>query len=131
MDFQEYQKEAAGTFKPGETIAEDRARLVNWALGIAGEGGELCNMIKHVVFHKEQANRAEIAKELGDILWYVAAMCTSLGIDMATCGELNLAKLRHRHGGAFSFEGSAKRHTLEKRWEDTDEYQQLMERLIK
>jgi NTP pyrophosphatase (non-canonical NTP hydrolase) len=129
MDFQKYQQEASGTFKPGEIVPEDHARLANWALGIAGEGGELCNMIKHVIFHREKINKMEIAKELGDQLWYIAAMCTSLNIDMSDCAELNLTKLSHRHGKSFSFQGSLNRKELETKLEDTDAYKQIQERI--
>jgi NTP pyrophosphatase (non-canonical NTP hydrolase) len=40
--------------------------------------------------------RTEIAKEVGDVLWYVAALARDLGVDMDTMAQMNLEKLRDR-----------------------------------
>ena len=130
MNLSEYQKESCETFKPNNGITDDQIRMVNWALGITGESGELANMIKHVVFHNEDVPIQEAAKEIGDILWYLAALCTTLNIDLGVCAELNLAKLKHRHGRSFSFDRSKDRHHREKMFELTEEYEQLMRRLF-
>ena len=39
---------------------------------------------------------AEIMKEIGDVLWYIAALCEELDIDMETCAILNIEKLKYR-----------------------------------
>jgi NTP pyrophosphatase (non-canonical NTP hydrolase) len=76
----------------------------NWvysALGLAGETGEICEKLKKAIRDdggKVNAERlAAIRKELGDVLWYVASLCTELGLDMDDIATHNLDKLAARH----------------------------------
>jgi len=70
------------------------------ALGLAGESGEVCDKIKKVlrddggIFSQEKL--LSIKKELGDVLWYVAALCNELGFELNEVMELNIAKLLDR-----------------------------------
>ena len=130
MDFHKYQKLATKTFKGTPKITTEDLRVVNWALGVANEEGELAGEIKHNIFHLEPLDKMKIAKEIGDVLWYLSALCTSLELELTDCAELNLAKLEHRHGGSFSFEASAQRHEKEQKFEDTDEYRYWRGRLL-
>ena len=73
MDLTDYQSLAA------RTLGRDRTReqqIANAALGLAGEAGEVADHIKKHLFHDFPLDEAEVVKELGDCLWYVAAMCT-------------------------------------------------------
>ncbi len=97
MDFQEYQRGAMRTaVYPGRGTG-------NWtypALGLAGETGEICEKLKKAI--RDDGSRISperlslLAKELGDVLWYVAALCTELGLDLQTVAEKNLDKLAQR-----------------------------------
>lgn len=130
MSFDKYQKAVSSNFKYHEMLTPEEARLLDWVVGLGGETGEVLELIKHHVFHKEPLNKPKVAKEIGDVLWYVAALCTSLGIDMQTCAELNVAKLIHRHGDTgYSRDGSSLRADREMKFEETEEYQELMRRL--
>lgn len=70
------------------------------ALGLCGEAGEVAEKIKKVfrdndgVFEDE--HRAEIAKEIGDVLWYCAQVASDLGIALPDAAEGNLEKLADR-----------------------------------
>ena len=70
------------------------------ALGLAGEVGEFCNKLKKVmrdnygVITPEFVADAE--KELGDVLWYLAACASELGLNLGTVAEKNLDKLLAR-----------------------------------
>jgi NTP pyrophosphatase (non-canonical NTP hydrolase) len=70
------------------------------ALGLAGEAGEVCDKIKKVlrddggVFTEEKL--AGIGKELGDVLWYVAALCNELGFKLEDIMQGNIDKLTDR-----------------------------------
>jgi NTP pyrophosphatase (non-canonical NTP hydrolase) len=70
------------------------------ALGLCGETGEVAEKIKKVLRDKggqvSPEDREEIQKELGDVLWYTAQLCTELGLDMSAVAEGNLAKLEDR-----------------------------------
>lgn len=129
MNFEAYQQEATSTFKvQGELNGKD-SRLCDWALGISSEAGEVAGLIKHGIFHKTGINKMKVAKEVGDVLWYLSALCTTLGIDLGDCAHLNLLKLKHRHGVKFSYEGSANRHEKEQQLEDTELFKVLEGRI--
>jgi len=70
------------------------------ALGLAGEVGEFCNKLKKVlrdgagVITPEFHETAE--QELGDVLWYLAACASELGLELGTIAEKNLNKLFDR-----------------------------------
>ena len=70
------------------------------ALGLAGEAGEVCEKIKKIMRDQEgilhQNNVEDLSKELGDVLWYVAALASELNISMASIAEGNMAKLQDR-----------------------------------
>ena len=69
-------------------------------LGLAGEAGEICNKYKKILRDKggdvDVNDLDELAKELGDVLWYVAQIATELGTDLETVARVNLMKLRDR-----------------------------------
>ena len=96
LDFNDYQKAAATT--------ADYARMgrnPNYpALGLAGEAGEVCEHIKKV--ERDDAGivtpkRLEaLKKEIGDVLWYIATLCTELDLSLADVAQGNLDKLADR-----------------------------------
>ncbi len=95
MDFKEYQEKAIATAIYGEGNA-----IVYPTLGLVGEAGEVADKIKKVLrdsggcFSEEK--KIEIAKELGDVLWYIAALSRDLGVEMDTIASINIAKLESR-----------------------------------
>jgi NTP pyrophosphatase (non-canonical NTP hydrolase) len=97
MDFKTYQQGAMTTaVYPGKGEG-------NWtypALGLAGETGEICEKLKKAIRDDGGRVNAErlqaINKELGDVLWYIAALSTELGLDMAAIASANLEKLAAR-----------------------------------
>ncbi|MCZ7591648.1 MAG: nucleoside triphosphate pyrophosphohydrolase family protein [Kiritimatiellae bacterium] len=97
MTFSEYQAGAAKTaVYPGRGTG-------NWiypALGLAGESGEICEKIKKCIRDDDgkmsEERRSLLAKELGDVLWYVATMCSELNLSMEDVAAGNLKKLAAR-----------------------------------
>ena len=69
-------------------------------LGLAGEAGEICNKYKKILRDKggdvDVNDLDDLAKELGDVLWYVAQIATELGTDLETVARRNLMKLEDR-----------------------------------
>lgn len=90
MNMEYYQKEAARTaiYKPEHSVLYP-------ALGLAGEAGEVADKVKKIL-RDDKFDRDAIAKEIGDVLWYIAALCRDLNVDMAQVAHDNLAKLRDR-----------------------------------
>jgi NTP pyrophosphatase (non-canonical NTP hydrolase) len=130
MDFKKYQEGTTRTFKPHRELTAHEAEILDWSTGLTGEVGEVAELIKHNIFHNETIDKMKLSKEIGDVLWYVSALCKVYDIPMEACAELNLAKLEHRHGSAFSFDKSANRHAQEEKFTDTIVYQDLQSAII-
>lgn len=102
MRLNEYQRLAHSTavYPTEYTLTGPVAGIVYSILGAAGEIGETANLVKKIIRDDGQAlspeRKAAIIKELGDCLWYVAEAAVSLGVDLATIAEGNLAKLAER-----------------------------------
>lgn len=126
--FNQFQQEAARSFKPAESAKE---ALLDWCLGLGGETGEVLDLVKHNVFHHENSDKykMELAKELGDILWYVAAIATTEEIFLEDIVTLNVEKLNHRYGGEYSDQASLNRHKVENKFSDTAIYKILKSKI--
>lgn len=70
------------------------------ALGLVGESGEVAEKIKKIIRDQDgvltDENRIEIAKELGDVLWYIAILADEMGVTLDKVAEGNLEKLNSR-----------------------------------
>lgn len=95
MNFYEYESSAAST---AVYPREDALSYV--ALGLVGEAGEVANKVKKVLRDRggevDEDMREDLISELGDVLWYVAACCRELNVDMATVAYENTLKLANR-----------------------------------
>jgi len=99
MEFSDYISEAVKTAKPWDSKEFGLAYL---GLGLAGESGEVVDMLKKGFSGAKELNIEELKKELGDVMWYIANLCHALDLDMDEVLEMNIAKLRKRHGTAWS-----------------------------
>lgn len=86
-----------------ETAIYPRAGQGNWdypSLGLAGEAGEVCNKIKKIARDDggelTDERREAVAAEIGDCLWYLAALCTELGLELESVAREKLLALRGR-----------------------------------
>jgi len=68
------------------------------ALGLTGEAGEVANKVKKLIRDGGDSpdKRKEIAKELGDVCWYLAVLAQELGSNLGKIMEDNIAKLEDR-----------------------------------
>jgi NTP pyrophosphatase (non-canonical NTP hydrolase) len=107
LTFSQYQRRSRETaIYPGRDAGPDGAptnRLLALAyvgLGLAGEAGEVAEKIKKIVRDSAgvigTTNRLAVAKELGDVLWYIAQVATEFGLSFADVAEQNLEKLASR-----------------------------------
>lgn len=97
MTFDEYQKQALTT---ADNDYEPLMEKTIWAMGIAGEAGEVIEKWKKIVAYKageiSEEDLAELAKELGDVIWYIALFAHTLGFSLDEIAERNVAKLQDR-----------------------------------
>ncbi len=97
MTFDEYQKQALTT---AVNNYDPLMAKTIWAMGVAGEAGEVVEKWKKIVAYKEgkvsDDDLAELAKELGDVVWYIAVMADSLGLSLEDIMQRNVTKLQDR-----------------------------------
>lgn len=105
MNGNEYQQKALRT--AGEKAREDL--VLNGALGLSGESGEVADHIKKVRFQGHPLDTKVLANELGDIMWYVAIMAEGLGYSLDDIMEMNVEKLKKRYPNGFETERSINR----------------------
>ena len=97
MNFEEYQSEASQT----ALYPRRMSNLEYPTLGLAGEAGEVANIVKKIQrdFGGEITDeiRLKLKDELGDVLWYISACTDELGLTLNEVAEYNVAKLAERH----------------------------------
>lgn len=88
----------------GVSIENDskKDQLLLGATGLAGEGGEVVDLIKKHVFHGKDLNRESLVKELGDVRWYLEYLMISNDITMQEVEDTNVKKLRARYPDGFN-----------------------------
>ena len=96
MNGNEYQKLAM------RTANEECFNLANAGLGLSGEAGEATDIIKKHLFHGHKLKKEHLAKELGDVMWYVALNATIIGYDLEEITQMNIDKLKARYPEGFS-----------------------------
>lgn len=96
MDFSEYQKLSRRT----ATYPSIGHPVIYPTLGLANEAGEVAGKVKKVFRDKggeiSEETRDALKAELGDVLWYIAQVCTELEISLDEVAEYNLSKLLDR-----------------------------------
>ena len=98
MPLSDYQTDASRTVNPALS-ADDR--LLDAAAGLAEEAGEVLARVRKHRFQQRALDRDEIVIELGDALWCLAMVATSLGVTLDEVADRNIAKLRARHPEGF------------------------------
>src|SRR5437016_6179995 len=95
MTFEEYQTKAAATDAP--EIAKN-ADLSIPLLGLAGETGSLLTLYKKWLRDGDAYQMVEdrLSEEMGDILWYLAAIARRRGLSLDSIARLNLEKTASR-----------------------------------
>jgi NTP pyrophosphatase (non-canonical NTP hydrolase) len=85
------------------------AKLVNGVLGLCGETGECSDLLKKHLYQGHTLDTPRMAKELGDVLWYVAEVATGLGMTLEEIAAMNIEKLKARYPDGFDAERSLHR----------------------
>lgn len=126
----EYQKEALRTEAPKELYGDAASalrvftilglitnpeedvsviRLLEGLMGLCGESGEAMDILKKHMFHGHGLDRLHLARELGDIAWYLAQASDAIGYTLEDVMGMNLIKLQERYPDGFDSERSMHR----------------------
>jgi NTP pyrophosphatase (non-canonical NTP hydrolase) len=105
MNFNEYQELSKRTMPKGDM----KKVSANYAMGLSGEAGEVTDILKKWIFHGHSLDRMELKKELGDVLHYLAGLCTLHHFKLEDVAIANIEKLKKRYPDGFSVEASVNR----------------------
>ena len=106
MTINEYQKLAMTTLNPA---LSPKDVLINGVMGLCGESGEAIDLVKKHLAQGHELNKEQLAKELGDIAWYLAETATAIGYPLEEILQMNIDKLKKRYPEGFAVERSVNR----------------------
>ena len=106
MKVNEYQELAMATLNP-ELSKKDV--LINSVMGLCGESGEAIDIVKKWLAQGHELDKDRLAKELGDIAWYLAEAATALDVSLEEILQANIDKLKKRYPDGFESQKSIAR----------------------
>ncbi len=106
MTINEYQKLALTTQNPELTKKE---ALLNGVMGLCGEAGEAIDIVKKWLAQGHELDKEHLAKELGDVAWYLAAAAAAIDVPLEDILQANIDKLKKRYPEGFEAKKSVER----------------------
>lgn len=106
MKINEYQELAMTTLNPKLSRKDV---LINSVMGLCGESGEAIDIVKKWMAQGHELDKEYLAKELGDIAWYLAEAATALEIPLEDILQANINKLKQRYPEGFEVKRSTLR----------------------
>lgn len=100
MNLNDYTTKALTTLTDNYSYGDITPQMMGQVLGLSDESGEVLAKFKKILRDKNgkltDEDKKEIAKELGDVLWYVSVVAHLLGYSMDDVAQMNLDKLASR-----------------------------------
>ncbi len=106
MNINEYEKLAMLTLNKD---IKKKDLLINSAMGLCGESGEVIDLIKKHLFQGHELNKDDLIKELGDVAWYLAEAAYALDVSLDEICSKNIEKLKKRFPNGFESDKSINR----------------------
>lgn len=106
MTVNEYQRQAMATLNPA---LDKKDVLINSVMGLCGEAGEAIDIVKKWLAQGHELDKERLARELGDVAWYLAEAAAALDMSLEQILQGNLDKLKARYPEGFSTERSRER----------------------
>ena len=103
MNVNEYQELAMTTLNPQ---LNKKDVLINSVMGLCGESGEAIDIVKKWLAQGHELDKERLAKELGDIAWYLAEAATALDMPLEQILQANIDKLKKRYPDGFEVKRS-------------------------
>jgi len=111
MEINTYQELALRTLNPEMS---EKDVLINGVMGLCGESGEVIDLVKKHLAQGHELDREQMARELGDVAWYLAETAHAIGYSLEEVCEMNIEKLKKRFPDGFSCERSVNREEEDK-----------------
>jgi len=80
----------------------ENVRLLHAMIGMCTEAGEIQDQMKKAIFYGKVLDKTNLVEELGDVMWYIAVACDTLGVSLEEVMAKNNAKLEARYGKVFT-----------------------------
>lgn len=106
MTINEYQQLALTTQNPALNKKE---ALLNGVMGLCGEAGEAIDIVKKWLAQGHELDKEHLAKELGDVAWYLAAAAAAIDVPLEDILQANIDKLKKRYPEGFEAKKSVER----------------------
>ena len=106
MKVNEYQIKALRTLNPE---LKNKDILINGVMRLCGESGEAIDLVKKHLAQGHELDKEKLAKELGDIAWYLAETAYAIGYDLEEIFQMNIDKLEKRYPEGFDSNKSINR----------------------
>ncbi len=90
-------------------------RTLHAAMGVSTEAGELLDAVKKHLFYGKPLDEVNLKEEVGDLFWYVAILCDTLGLSFEEAMERNIEKLKARYGEKFTEAAAITRNLAQER----------------
>lgn len=103
MEINEYQQLAMTTLNPA---LSKKDVLINSVMGLCGESGEAIDIVKKWLAQGHELDKEHLAKELGDIAWYLAEAATALDLPLENILQANIEKIKKRYPEGFDTQKS-------------------------
>lgn len=94
INLSEYQRQV----QDGLFVKSGVDPLVHCALGLAGEAGEVADLVKKSHYVDGRLDEVKLVEELGDVLWYLTSLVDQIGWTITGVAFANIVKLERRHG---------------------------------
>lgn len=107
MSFADYQQRVKETSNGDFESKKDE--IQSWIMGIHGEAGEITEIFKKHFYHGHELDIPKVKSEIGDLLWYLSALCDSVGVTLEEVAKINIKKLKNRYPDGFDIEKSINR----------------------
>jgi len=108
---QDYTREVLRTYAGAPNSTLDKLTL--GALGLAGESGEVIDMIKKRLFQGHEIDQEKLLDELGDVYWYYTLILQAMGYSLQEVMRCSIEKLRRRYPDGFEIERSVNRSVVQ------------------
>ena len=95
--------------EPIDAKISGTTRIENGLMGLCGEAGEAMDILKKFLFQGHSLDKKHLAKELGDVAWYLAVSADALGYGLEDIFQMNIDKLKARYPDGFDADRSINR----------------------
>lgn len=109
MTVNEYQELALRTCPFELRFTGTKNSMLHGLMGLNGEAGEAIDILKKSLFQGHVLDKEHLAKELGDVAWYLAVTANSIGYSLEDIFKMNIEKLKARYPDGFDTKKSTNR----------------------